>query len=80
MEFVETILCEGNNFCVKGKRVVVDNSFAHAFGVERGHYFEVEDLEVFEAFDECGEDVNFDNSDEDLINKLTTILEDKFNE
>lgn len=80
MEFIETILCENNNFCVKGKRVVVDNSFAHDFGVERGYYFEVEDLEVFEAFDECGEDVKFNNSDEDLINNLTKILEDKFNE
>ena len=80
MEFIETVLYEDNNFCVKGRRVVVDNSFAHAFGVERGHYFEVEDLEVFEAFDGYGEDVKFDNSDEDLINKLTTILEDKFNE
>ena len=80
MEFIETVLYEDNNFCVKGRRVVVNNSFAHAFGVERGHYFEVEDLEVFEAFDECGEDVKFDNSDEDLINKLTTILEGKFNE
>ena len=80
MDFIETILYEDNNFCVKGRRVVVNNSFAHAFGVERGHYFEVEDLEIFEAFDECGEDIPFDNTDKDLIYNLTQILEEKFNE
>ena len=80
MDFIETVVYIGKSYCVKGNRVVIDQSFAHAFGIERGYSYEVDDLEIFEAFDECGEDTPFDNTDKDLIYNLTQILEEKFNE
>ena len=80
MYFIETVIYNGKTYCVKGNRVVIDQSFAHAFGIERGYSYEVDDLEIFEAFDECGEDIPFDNTDKDLIYNLTQILEEKFNE
>lgn len=80
MEFIEAIIYNDNTYCVKGNRIVVDDSFGHEYGIEVGYHFEVEDLEIYEAFDEYGEDVNYSNADEDLIYKLTMILEDKFNE
>ena len=80
MDFIETVAYSDNSYCVKGNRVVIDQSFAHAFGIERGYSYEVDNLEIFEAFDENGEDVNYDNSDKDLMYYLTQILENKFNE
>ena len=80
MEVIETIIYNDNTYCVKGNRIVVDDSFSHEYGIERGYHYEVEDLEIYEAFDECGEDIKYSNSDEALIYKLTKILEDKFNE
>ena len=80
MYFIETVIYNGKTYCVKGNRVVIDQSFAHAFGIERGYSYEVDDLEIFEAFDECGEDIPFDNTDKDLIYNLTQIFEDKINE
>ena len=80
MYFIETVIYNGKTYCVKGNRVVIDQSFAHAFGIERGYSYEVDDLEIFEAFDENGEDTLFDNTDKDMIYNLTQILEDKLNE
>lgn len=80
MDFIETVVYNEVSYCVKGKRNIVDHSFSHAFGIERGYSYEVDDLEIFEAFDECGEDIPFGNIDKDLIYNLTQILEEKFNE
>ena len=80
MEFSETVLLDDIYYHVTGEMSVVDDSFSHAFGIERGHHFEVDTLTIQCATDVCGKFMLFDNSDEDLINKLTTILEDKFNE
>ena len=80
MEFAETILIDEIYYFVVGEMSVIDDSFAHAFGIERGYSYEVDDLEIFETFDECGEDVYYDNTDKDLIYNLTQILEEKFNE
>ena len=80
MYFIETVIYNGKTYYLKGNRVVIDQSFAHAFGIERGYSYEVDNLEIFEAFDENGEDVNYDNSDKDLMYYLTQILENKFNE
>ena len=77
MYFIETVIYNGKTYCVKGNRVVIDQSFAHAFGIERGYSYEVDNLEIF---DECDEDVNYDNTDKDMIYNLTQILEDKLNE
>ena len=79
MDFIETVVYIGKSYCVKGNRVVIDKSFTHAFGIERGHSYEVDNLEIFEAFDENGEDTRFDNTDYLLIYELSQILEDKFN-
>ena len=80
MEFSETVLLDDIYYHVTGEMSVVDDSFTHEYGIERGHHFEVDTLTIQCATDICGEFMLFDNSDEDLINKLTTILEDKFNE
>ena len=80
MDFIETVVYNEVSYCVKGKRNIVDQSFAHAFGIERGYSYEVDNLEIFEAFDECGEDIPFDNTDKEMIYNLTQILEEKFNE
>ena len=80
MDFIEAVVYIGISYCVKGNRVVIDQSFAHAFGIERGYSYEVENLEIFEAFDENGKDIPFDNTDKDMIYNLTQILEDKLNE
>ena len=80
MYFVETVIYNGKRYCVEGNRVVIDQSFAHAFGIERGYSYEVDNLEIFEAFDENGKDIPFDNTDKDMIYNLTQILEGKLNE
>ena len=80
MYFIETVVYNDKSYSVKGNRVVIDQSFAHAFGIERGYSYEVDNLEIFEAFDENGKDIHFDNTDKDMIYNLTQILEDKINE
>mgnify|MGYP003503619284 CR=1 FL=1 len=79
MDFIETVEYMGITYCVRGERIVVDESFGHAFGIEVGYYIEVKILEIFEAFDEYGEDSYYDNTDEQLLCELTQILEEKFN-
>ena len=80
MEFSETILLDDIYYHVTGEMSVIDDSFSHEYGIERGHHFEVDTLTIQCATDIYGDFMLFDNSDEDLINKLTTILEDKFSE
>ena len=80
MFFIETVVYDHKSYCVKGNRVVIDQSFAHAFGIERGYSYEAENLEIFEAFDENGKDIPFDNTDKDMIYNLTQILEERLNE
>lgn len=80
MYFIETVVYNEVSYCVKGNRVVIDQSFAHAFGIERGYSYEVDNLEIFETFDENGKDIPFDNTDEDMIYNLTQMLEEKLNE
>lgn len=80
MYFIETVIYNGKTYCVKGNRVVIDQSFAHAFGIERGYSYEVDDLEIFEAFDENGKDIPFDNTDKDMIKLLSELVEDELNE
>lgn len=80
MDFIDTVVYNDNSYAVKGKRIVVDQSFTHAFGIERGYSYEVDNLEIFEAIGGYGEDIPFDNTDDLLIYELTRILEDKFNE
>ena len=80
MDFAETILIDEIYYFVVGEMSVIDDSFAHAFGIERGYSYEVDNLEIFEAFDENGKDIPFDNTDCLLIYNLTQILEDRLNE
>ena len=80
MYFIETVIYNGKTYCVKGNRVVIDQSFAHAFGIERGYHFEVDSLTIQSATDIYGEYMLFDNTDKDMIYNLTQILEDKLNE
>ena len=80
MYFIETVIYNGKSYCVKGNRVVIDQSFSHAFGIERGYSYEVDNLEIFEAFDEFGDDLKYNNLDKALIYYLTKILEERFNE
>ena len=80
MEFSEALLLDDIYYHVTGEMSVVDDSFTHEYGIERGHHFEVDTLKIQCATNIYGEFMLFDNSDEDLINKLTTILEDKFND
>lgn len=80
MEFAETILINEIYYFVVGEMSVIDNSFTHEYGVERGYHFEVDSLTIQSTTDVYGEDIIFNNADKDLIYNLTQILEDKFNE
>ena len=80
MEFAETILIDEIYYFVVGEMSIIDNSFTHEFGVERGYHFEVDYLTIQSATDVYGEYILFDNTDKDMIYNLTQILEDKLNE
>ena len=80
MEFAETILIDEIYYFVVGEMSVIDDSFAHEHGVERGYHFEVDSLTIQSATDAYGEYMLFDNTDKDMIYNLTQILEDKLNE
>ena len=80
MDFAETILIDEIYYFVVGEISVIDSSFSHAFGVERGYHFEVDYLTIQSATDVYGEYMLFDNTDKDMIYNLTQILEDKLNE
>lgn len=80
MDFRETVVLDNNTYLVEGERSIIDSSFSHAFGIKRGFEFEVDSLEIYEAWDECGEDIKYSNSDKELIYNLTQILKDEFNE
>ena len=80
MEFSETVLLDDIYYHVTGDMSVVDDSFSHAFGIERGHHFEVDTLTIQCATDVCGKFMLFDNSDEDMLELLSELVEDKLNE
>ena len=80
MEFSETILLDDIYYHVTGEMSVVDDSFGHAFGVERGHHFEVDTLTIQCATDIYGDFMLFDNLDEDMIKLLSELVEDELNE
>lgn len=80
MEFSEIILFDEIYYHVVGEMSVIDDSFAHTFGIERGYHFEVDKLIIQSATDAYGEYMLFDNSDEDFIYNLTQMLEDRLNE
>ena len=80
MDFSETVLLDDIYYHVTGDMSVVDDSFSHAFGVERGHHFEVDNLKIQCATDIYGEFMLFDNSDEDMLELLSELVEDKLNE
>ena len=80
MEFSEVVLLDDIYYHVTGEMSAVDDSFRHAFGIEKGHHFEVDYLTRQSATDIYGEYVLFDASDEDFIYKLKNLLEDMLNE
>lgn len=80
MEFSETILLDDIYYHVTGDMSVVDDSFSHAFGLERGYHFEVDTLTIQCATDIYGEFMLFDNSDETMLELLSNLVEDKLNE
>ena len=80
MEFSETILLDDIYYHVTGDMSVVDDSFSHAFGIKRGHHFEVDTLTIQCAVDICGDFMLFDNSDEHMIKLLSKLVEDILNE
>ena len=79
MDFRETVVLENNTYLVEGERSIIDSSFSHAFGIERGFEYEIDSLEIYEAWDENEEDIEYSNSDKELIYNLTQILKDEFN-
>ena len=80
MEFSETVLLDDIYYHVVGDMSVVDDSFSHAFGIERGHHFEVDSLKIQCATNIYGDFMLFDNSDEDMIKLLSKLVEDILNE
>ena len=80
MEFSETVLLDDIYYHVVGDMSVVDDSFAHAFGIERGHHFEVDSLTIQCATDIYGDFMLFDNSDKSILKLLSSLVEDKLNE
>ena len=80
MEFSETVLLDDIYYDVTGEMSVIDDSFTHEYGIERGHHFEVDTLTIQCATDIYGEFMLFDNSDEHMIKLLSKLMEDKLNE
>ena len=80
MEFSETVLLDDIYYHVTGEMSVVDDSFAHEYGIERGHHFEVDILTIQCAVDIYGDFMLFDNSDKDMIKLLSKLVEDILNE
>lgn len=80
MEFSETVLLDDIYYHVVGDMSVVDDSFSHAFGLERGHHFEVDTLTIQCATNIYGDFMLFDISDEHILKLLSELVEDKLNE
>ena len=80
MEFSETVLLDDIYYHVTGEMSVVDDSFTHEYGIERGHHFEVDTLTIQCATDIYGDFMLFDNSDEHMIKLLSGLVEDILNE
>ena len=80
MEFSETVLLDDIYYHVTGEMSVVDDSFTHEYGIERGHHFEVDTLTIQCATDIYGEFMLFDNLDETVLELLSNLVEDMLNE
>ena len=80
MEFSETVLLDDIYYHVVGDMSVVDDSFMHEYGIERGHHFEVDNLKIQCATDIYGDFILFDNSDEHTLKLLSKLVEDILNE
>lgn len=76
MYFLETIAYDGNHYSVTGSYEITDESFDHAFGVEKCYSCEIDDLEILEAWEDNERIVAFDNKDSDLISALTRIVKE----
>ena len=76
MYFLEIIVYDGNHYSVTGSYEITDQSFDHAFGVEKCYSCEIDYLEILEAWDDNERIVAFDNKDSDLINALTRIVKE----
>lgn len=79
MNFIEDVVLDDVMYRVCGRVELIDNSFTHNFGIERGYHYEVEGLNVIAAYNDYGESLSMLTTKE-LIYDLTKILEDKFNE
>lgn len=82
MNMNETVLTlEYDNFIyiVDVDFQAVDDSFSHAFGIECGYHYEVDNLFIIDKQDELGESYPFDKYDEDLYYKLVDLAEDELN-
>lgn len=74
---------EGNTYICNVTFEVVDNSFAHAYGIEKSFYYEVDKLIILDKQDELGESVPFDKGDKgdkDLVGSLSKLMENVLNE
>lgn len=71
---------EGNTYICNVNFEVIDNSFAHAFGIERSFYYEVDKLIILDKQDELGESIPFDKGDKDLVRSLSKLMENVLNE
>lgn len=80
MDFSETVLLDDIYYHVTGEMSVVDDSFAHEYGIERGHHFEVDTLTIQCAGDIYGDFMLFDNSDKSILKLLSELVEDELNE
>ena len=80
MEFSETVLLDDIYYHVTGEMSVIDDSFMHEYGIERGHHFEVDTLYCQCATNIYGDFMLFDNSDEHILKLLSELVEDMLNE
>lgn len=71
---------EGNTYLCNVTFEVIDNSFAHAYGIEKSFYYEVDKLIILDKQDELGESIPFDKADKDLVRSLSKLMENVLNE
>lgn len=71
---------EGNVYICNVTFEVIDNSFAHAYGIEKSFYYEVDKLIILDKQDELGESIPFDKGDKYLVRSLSKLMENVLNE
>ena len=57
----------------------IEDSFTHAFGIRRFHYYEIESMSIIDRQDESGESHHISWYDNDLYYKLLELAEDELN-